>query len=81
MIVESEINVKNVDRFYKSLKSEIESGSEITLDFAGTARIDSSAAQVIISAIKKCEETNKKISIIGVSPELKKLLKLAGLEI
>lgn len=79
MKIESEVNVKNIKEFYKSLRSELESSSEVILDFSGTVRIDSSAAQVIISAMNKAAELNKKISITGATPELKTLLSLAGL--
>ncbi len=79
MKVESEINVKNIGGFYSSLRKELEKNSEVELDFTDTLRIDSSAAQVIISAMSKAEELNKKISISGASPEMRELLKLAGL--
>lgn len=79
MKVGREVNVKNIREFYKSLKGELESGSEIILDFTDTVRIDSSAAQVIISAMSRAAELNKNISITGASPEMKELLSLAGL--
>ena len=79
MKVGSEINVKNINEFYKSLKSELDNNSEVILDFTDTVRIDSSAAQVIISAMKRAAVLNKKISFAGISVEMKVLLSLAGL--
>ncbi len=79
MKVETEVNVKNIRSFYTSLKSELEKESEVILDLTDTVRIDSSAAQVIISAMSRAAVLNKKISITGASPEMKALLSLAGL--
>jgi anti-anti-sigma factor len=79
MKVQTEVNVKNIREFYTTLKSELDKNSEVVLDFTGTLRIDSSAAQVIISAMNKAAVSNKKISITGASPEMKALLSLAGL--
>ena len=53
MKVQTEVNVKNIREFYTTLKSELDKNSEVVLDFTGTLRIDSSAAQVIISAMNK----------------------------
>lgn len=79
MKVEREVNVKNIKDFYSALKKELGKNSEIELDFTETVRIDSSAAQVIISAINKASAMNKRISITGATPEMKALLNLAGL--
>lgn len=79
MKIESEVNVKNIREFYTALGNELEKNSEVILDFTGTLRIDSSAAQVIISAMNRAALLNKKISITGASPEMKALLSLAGL--
>jgi anti-anti-sigma factor len=79
MKVEREVNVKNIRDFHTSLKRELDKNSEIILDFTDTVRIDSSAAQVIISAMTRAAVLNKKISITGASPEMKALLSLAGL--
>ena len=79
MKVANEVNVKNIKDFYKALKSELEKNSEVILDLTDTLRIDSSAAQVIISAMNRAAVLNKKISITGASPEMKTLLSLAGL--
>jgi len=80
MKVEREVNVKNIKDFYDTLKSELDKNNEVILDFSDTKRIDSSAAQVIISAMKRAAVLNKKISITGASPEMKMLLSLAGLQ-
>ena len=79
MKVGSEVNVKNIREFYSALKSELNKNNEIILDFTDTLRIDSSAAQVIISAMNRAAVLNKNISITGASPEMKALLSLAGL--
>jgi len=79
MKVESEVNVKNIRAFYTALKSELSNNNEVILDLTDTVRIDSSAAQVIISAMNRAAVLNKKISITGASPEMKTLLNLAGL--
>ncbi len=79
MKVQTEVNVKNIREFYTALKSELDKNNEVILDFTDTERIDSSAAQVIISAMNRAAVLNKKISITGASSEMKTLLNLAGL--
>lgn len=79
MKVDREVNVKNIRAFYTALKNELSKNNEVVLDFTDTVRIDSSAAQVIISAMNRAAVLNKKISITGTSPDMKTLLNLAGL--
>ena len=81
MKVAKELNVKSVNNFYFSLREEVENSNHVVLDFSDTVRIDSSAAQVIISASKKIMELGKSIRFVGVSSELEKLLKLAGIKL
>ncbi|HOV10086.1 MAG: STAS domain protein [Spirochaetes bacterium ADurb.Bin218] len=74
-----ELNIKNVMNFYMELKRELETSSEIIIDLSETTRIDASAAQVIHAAKKKAKSMNKNFLLHGTSPELKRLLFLAGL--
>ena len=81
MKVEKEVNVKNISNFYFSLREEVENSNQVVLDFTDSTRIDSSAAQVILAAARKVKELDKTIRFVGVSPDLLKLLKLAGIKI
>jgi len=81
MKVDKEVNVKNINNFYFALREEVEKNNQVVLDFSDSVRIDSSAAQVILSAAKKVKELDKSIRFVGVSPELLKLLKLAGIKL
>ena len=80
MILDKEVNVKNIIKFYNALKDEIENKNQIVLDFSNSTRIDSSAAQVIFAAARKIKEMNKTISYIGASPGMQLLLKLSGIK-
>lgn len=80
MILDKEVNVKNIMNFYNSLKEEIENNNQIVLDFSDSKRIDSSAAQVIFAATRKVKEMNKTIRFIGASPGMQLLLKLSGIK-
>ena len=80
MIVDKEVNVKNIRNFYNLLKEEIENNNQIVLDFSNSSRIDLSAAQVILAAVRKVKETNKTIRYIGASPGMQVLLKLSGIK-
>lgn len=80
MMLEGEIGIRNIDSFYISLKEELESKTQVVLDFSNVTRIDASAAQVILSAWKQAIESGKVITLTGLSAYLKKLFKLAGLE-
>ncbi|HOK03614.1 MAG TPA: STAS domain-containing protein [Spirochaetota bacterium] len=75
-----DLNIKNVAEFYQSLKKEFATASEVVIDLSETKRIDASVAQVIHAAKRKASDMNKKLLILGVSPELKDLLFLAGLK-
>lgn len=81
MKVDKEVSVKNISSFYFTLREEVEKNNQVVLDFTDSVRIDSSAAQVILSASKKIRELDKTIRYVGVSPELNKLLKLAGIKL
>lgn len=81
MKVDKELHVKNISSFYFSLREEIETNSHIIIDFSDTVRIDSSAAQIILSAVNKVKELDKSIRFIGVSSELGRLLNLAGIKL
>jgi len=81
MKVDKEVSVKNINNFYFALREEVENNSQVVLDFTDSARIDSSAAQVILAAARKVKELDKTIRFVGVSPDLLKLLKLAGIKI
>lgn len=81
MKVDKEVSVKNVNSFYFALREEVENSNQVVLDFSDSLRIDSSAAQVILSAEKKVKDLDKSIRFVGVSPELRKLLKLAGIKL
>ena len=80
MKVVKDISIKNVRDFYSDIKKELEKEGKIEIDFTGVSRIDASIAQVILSAFRKAEETGKDFEYTGVTPELKKFLKLSGIE-
>ncbi len=77
---EGVIDVKNVNGFYDELKTEINNNDEIILDLSKVKRIDLSAAQVIIAAGEKVKQLKKVLRITGISHDLKKILKLAGIQ-
>lgn len=74
------INIKNINSFYTELKKEISANNVIIIDFSDVYRIDLSAAQVIIAAGEKVKELKKVIKITGISHDLKRILKLAGIK-
>jgi anti-anti-sigma factor len=63
------------------LREEVENNNQVVIDFSDLSRIDSAAAQVILAAARKVKELDKTIRFVGVSSELKKLLKLAGIKL
>jgi len=81
MKVDKEVSVKNISSFYFTLREEVENDVQIVLDFSETERLDTSAAQVILAAAKKVKDLDKTIRYVGVSPDLLKLLKLAGIKL
>lgn len=81
MKVEKEVSVKNISNFYFALREEVENNNQIVLDFSESVRIDSSAAQVILAAARKVKDLDKTIRFVGVSNELKALLKLSGIKL
>ena len=81
MKVDKEVSVKNINNFYFALREEMENNNQVVIDFTDSVRIDSSAAQVILAAARKVKDLDKTIRFVGVSPDLLKLLKLAGIKI
>ncbi|HNX25002.1 MAG TPA: STAS domain-containing protein [Spirochaetota bacterium] len=81
MKVDKDVSVKNINNFYFALREEVENNNQVVIDFSDLSRIDSAAAQVILAAARKVKELDKTIRFVGVSSELKKLLKLAGIKL
>lgn len=81
MKIDRELSIKTISSFYSSLKNEMDDSNEVELDFTGVSRIDAAVAQVIISAVRKAREQNAVMHFTGISPELKKLMKLAGIKL
>lgn len=80
MKLNGEISVKNIEVFYNNLAKEIDNSREIVIDLSDVTRIDLAATQVIIAAGKKTRELKKVVRLIGVNPQVKKLLTLAGIK-
>ncbi len=80
MKLNGEISVKNIEVFYNNLAKEIDNSREIVIDLSDVTRIDLAATQVIIAAGKKARELKKVVRLIGVNPQVKKLLTLAGIK-
>ncbi len=58
----------------------VRSGEVQVKSKAFVKRIDLAATQVIIAAGKKTRELKKVVRLIGVNPQVKKLLTLAGIK-
>ncbi|MFA5519952.1 MAG: STAS domain-containing protein [Spirochaetota bacterium] len=80
MKLNGEISVKNIEVFYNNLAKEMDNSREIVIDLSDVTRIDLAATQVIIAAGKKARELKKVVRLIGVNPQVKKLLTLAGIK-
>lgn len=50
------------------------------IDFSGVRFMDSSGIGLILGRLGVAEETGTRVTVTGLSPTLRKLLKLAGLE-
>ena len=80
MKLNGEISVKNIEVFYNNLAKEMDNSREIVIDLSDVTRIDLAATQVTIAAGKKARELKKVVRLIGVNPQVKKLLTLAGIK-
>ena len=76
-----DINIKNIDTFYRDLKEEFAGSGDIVIDLSAVKRIDLAAAQVIIAAGRRGKELKRQIKLKGVSPDLKKLFSISGINI
>lgn len=81
MKIEGDINIKNINDFYKAIQQEIAGGGDIIIDLSAVKRIDLAAAQVIIAAGRRGKELKRQIKLKGVSPDLKKLFSISGINI
>ena len=79
MKIEGDINIKNINDFYKAIQQEIAGGGDIIIDLSAVKRIDLAAAQVIIAAGRRGMELKRQIKLKGVSPDLKKLFSISGI--
>ena len=78
---DGDISIKNIDIFYRDLKEEFAGSGDIVIDLSAVKRIDLAAAQVIIAAGRRGKELKRQIKLKGVSPDLKKLFSISGINI
>jgi len=81
MKIEGDITIKNINVFYNAIQREIAGGGDIVMDLSAVRRIDLAAAQVIIAAGRRGRELKRQIKLKGVSPDLKKLFSISGINI
>ena len=76
-----EVDIYNADSLKSELHSLIEEQSaDIQLDCTNLKYIDSTGLGVLVSALKKVKESEKKICIVNLKPYIAKIFTLTGLD-
>lgn len=82
MVIElsANIGIKNITELYDNIRSAIDNGCEIILDFSKVKRIDLSVLQVLLVANKRAMQNNKELKFRSLSEQVKKQLMLGGMQ-
>ncbi|MGI5849904.1 MAG: STAS domain-containing protein [Christensenellales bacterium] len=76
-----EVDIYNADSLKSELHSLIdEKKADIVLDCTNLKYIDSTGLGVLVSALKKVKEAERRISIVNLKPYIAKIFVLTGLD-
>ncbi len=79
-VVEGELTIYHVNEFKKELEEAIKQASHVNLNLASVSEIDTSCFQLLIQAQTNCLENDKKFKLVSVSPAVKEVMEIFGLE-
>lgn len=79
MAISGRIDTATAPELEQTINKEIEQGHrKILLNFTGVSYISSGGLRVLLATAKKLKSPEDKFGICGLSPEVQKILKLAG---
>ena len=79
MAIAGRIDTATAPELEQHINKVIEQGSRrVLLNFAGVSYISSGGLRVLLATAKKLKSPEDKFGICGLSPEVQKILKLAG---
>jgi anti-sigma B factor antagonist len=77
--VSGRVDTSTAPELEKAINKEIDSGSrKVLLDFSGVTYISSGGLRVLLATAKKLKNPGDKFGLCNLSPEVLKILKLAG---
>lgn len=79
MAISGRIDTATAPELEQTINKEIELGHrKILLNFTGVSYISSGGLRVLLATAKKLKAPEDKFGICGLSPEVQKILRLAG---
>lgn len=79
MAINGRIDTATAPELEQTINKEIELGHrKVLLNFTGVSYISSGGLRVLLATAKKLKAPEDKFGICGLSPEVQKILKLAG---
>jgi len=79
MAINGRIDTATAPELEQNINKEIEQGHrKVLLNFAGVSYISSGGLRVLLATAKKLKSPEDKFALCGLSPEVHKILKLAG---
>ncbi len=78
--IEGEFTINQVPEFMQDLKVAMKVWDEIVLDVKEVKRIDISALQMLLAAVKECEKNGKKLTV-QKSPLLESVTSELGIKL
>jgi len=77
--VQGRVDTSTAPELEQAINKEIEAGTrKILLDFSAVSYISSGGLRVLLATAKKLKNTGDKFGICSLTPEVMKILKLAG---
>jgi len=72
-----ELTIYEIESVHKELLDEFNKG-DVSIDISSLNKIDMSAIQLLLSAKKSCQESDKTFEIIGANSEVSKIFQKSG---
>jgi len=79
-LVSGDLDFKNVMRLHQEMLALMDQSPELAIDFSQVKSSDSSGLALVVEWIRLANQTNKKISLKGISNGLLELAEASGLD-
>jgi anti-sigma B factor antagonist len=79
--VPARLEVSNRNQFKQTVLDAVAAGARtVTIDFAGTGYVDSSALGMLVSLARACQRAEATLELTGLDEDLRALIRYSGID-